>query len=126
LIPLLLFNRPPVLDVLVLVGFAGFLYGLASSDGIIARILASRPFVFLGEISYSVYLVHALVIVACKAVLSARPGLATSVPLDSVGIVLLFILLTITSGATLYYTVETPGRRLVRRIADQVSRVDTK
>ncbi|WP_031526911.1 acyltransferase family protein [Dyadobacter crusticola] len=41
----------------------------ASSDGIITRLLSSPPFQYLGKISYSIYLNHALVLILVNVVL---------------------------------------------------------
>jgi peptidoglycan/LPS O-acetylase OafA/YrhL len=38
--------------------FAALLYGLASEQGFICKLLSSRSIVFLGEISFPLYLTH--------------------------------------------------------------------
>jgi peptidoglycan/LPS O-acetylase OafA/YrhL len=41
--------------------FALLIYGLAKQRGLVAKLLSTRPFLFLGEISYSLYLTHLIV-----------------------------------------------------------------
>ena len=38
--------------------FALLIYGLAKQQGLVAKILSTRTFVFLGEISFALYLTH--------------------------------------------------------------------
>jgi peptidoglycan/LPS O-acetylase OafA/YrhL len=42
--------------------YAVLIFVLARGEGLLGRILAAKPFVFLGEISYSVYMVHQILI----------------------------------------------------------------
>lgn len=46
------------LDVLVIGAGATFVFGLATGGGPVASVLGGRPFVWLGEMSYALYLVH--------------------------------------------------------------------
>ena len=60
---LLLIWRGPIPFMAVLVGiysplFALLIYGLAKQQGLAAKILSTRTFVFLGEISFALYLTH--------------------------------------------------------------------
>jgi len=48
----------PVSDVLVIPGFAALVFTTGKDGGVIARLLACRPLHRLGELSYSVYLMH--------------------------------------------------------------------
>lgn len=41
----------------------------ASSDGMVSKLLSSRPFQYLGKISYSIYLNHALVLILVNVIL---------------------------------------------------------
>jgi hypothetical protein len=43
--------------------FAAIIYVFSRSNGFFAKLLGSRPFVFLGEISFALYMIHFLVII---------------------------------------------------------------
>ena len=49
--------------------FSGGIIIFASSNGIVTRLLSSRPFQYLGRISYSIYLNHAIVLIMVNVVL---------------------------------------------------------
>jgi peptidoglycan/LPS O-acetylase OafA/YrhL len=60
---LLVIWRGPIPFMAVLMGiysplFALLIYGLAKQQGLAARILSTKTFVFLGEISFALYLIH--------------------------------------------------------------------
>lgn len=105
----------------VLVALAGLLIlGLASLPNAKAGVLASRPAVYLGEISYSVYMV--LVPWQLLAVnLAAR---ATNAPDKHLQ---LFVWLAVLAGlpivaAVSYHLVEFPARRALRRLSKRMPR----
>src|SRR6185369_11336184 len=62
---------PPglIVDIVFIALFAPLLLSLALARGPFARICAWRPVVFLGEISYSLYLVHFVVLLKINSLL---------------------------------------------------------
>lgn len=105
-------------DLAIVLLFAVLVLSLVGNRGVVAAALNARPLVWLGEISYSLYLLHGLVQYVTTRVLvqgfdvSDRGKLAASTSfLLTAGMV------TVTVGlATMTYRyVEVPGRRFVRQ-----------
>ncbi|HLA71689.1 MAG TPA: acyltransferase [Steroidobacteraceae bacterium] len=89
--------------------FAGLLYGLLGFSSFVHRFLEMRPLVFLGDISYSVYLTHVLiaevmfrVFLAPGKMISASPWLIVS-----------YVAVTLLISTVTYWLVEKPCRRRV-------------
>ena len=80
------------------------LLALACDKGAVARLLASRPLVWLGEISYSTYLAHFLLFVLFKLAF-VGPDLALDWPRLT-----LYALLVMGASVVLYYGVERPAQ----------------
>lgn len=95
------------LSILPITGAGLFLFYGDSRSGI-GRVLASPPIVFIGKISYSLYLWHWPVIVVQKLMYPEMED----------GCMRALVLLGITSGLSLlsYYLIETPFRNPQRRI----------
>jgi peptidoglycan/LPS O-acetylase OafA/YrhL len=92
----------------VVLGLATVIAGAYLSDGPLARLLAHRVPFYLGEISYSLYLVHLPLFMACAPAadaLGVPRGLAFCTAVT---------LLSILAAALLYETVEVPARRAMR------------
>ncbi len=109
-------DRIPDSAGLVNVLFLPLIVTLAVGTTGIARLLALRPFVFGGRISYSMYLVHGLVVAALLALwhhIAARP---TGTPLLLMVPALLGV--TFALAWLLYRIVEEPGRRLIRHVVE--------
>ncbi|TBC92956.1 acyltransferase [Rhizobium leguminosarum] len=88
--------------------FAAFIFVLASSTGLAARFLGWRPIVILGEVSFSVYLLHSILL----RYYQSFPGLIAHHP----GAWLLLYWLGIISMSYLAFEfVETPCRALITR-----------
>jgi peptidoglycan/LPS O-acetylase OafA/YrhL len=83
----------------------------------IARLLARRPFVFCGEISYSLYLVHALVIAVLLALWHHTATHPTGTPLRLMIPAVMGVMFLL--AWLLYRFVEEPGRHLIRRTLDR-------
>ena len=92
---------------------AGLLLALALTADRRGNPLAARPIFYLGEISYSTYLVHFLLYIVFKILFVADPGYV-SPPL-----ILLFLLLTLAASMALYHGVERPAQRLLNRLFDR-------
>jgi peptidoglycan/LPS O-acetylase OafA/YrhL len=91
--------------------FAGLVFVLASASGVRGDPFASRPMVWLGEISYSTYLVHFLLWDAFKLLFVSDPQSV------SLALIALFLAMTLAASVLLYRFIEVPGRRLVQQLA---------
>lgn len=87
--------------------FAVILYGSLDLAGVIRRILDSKPLVYLGDISYSVYLTHMLV-----ATVVFNLTLQTG-ELAGAGVIALYLLATILFSSLSYRFIEVPLRSTV-------------
>ncbi|HYW16547.1 MAG TPA: acyltransferase [Allosphingosinicella sp.] len=92
---------------------AGLLLALALTADLPGNPLAARPIHYLGEISYSTYLVHFLLYIVFKILFVDDPA---NVPPVMVG---LFLLLTFLASVALYHGVERPAQRGLNRLFDR-------
>ncbi len=90
--------------------FALLIYGLAKQRGIFARILSTRAFVFLGEISYSLYLTHLTVWLNMDGFNREHSFLRQ----DSMLNFCFCLLLSLGLAAAIYKGIEEPYRRVLR------------
>ncbi|EGP06626.1 acyltransferase 3 [Bradyrhizobiaceae bacterium SG-6C] len=98
---------------------AVFIAALAMSNGITARVFALAPMVWLGEISYSLYMVHFPVLRALGIVF--KPDrLAAMGPVAAAGVYCLCIGVCIACAAMLYYVVERPLRVRLRNVVGEM------
>lgn len=95
-------------DALIVCALAWMLASLIAGDGVVSRVLGRSRLVWLGEISFAVYLAQSPVIVVMNEV-SARVGVLAG----WVGLVVALVVL-IGASALLYRFVETPARRALR------------
>jgi peptidoglycan/LPS O-acetylase OafA/YrhL len=84
----------------------------AAVTGTLAKALAWRPLLYLGETSYSLYIVHAFVLSVAYGAFKS-PRLGTFVP--SAIRDLLVVLAVLLAASLLYHFVEAPSRHVVRR-----------
>jgi peptidoglycan/LPS O-acetylase OafA/YrhL len=91
--------------------FAVLVLALASNADWLSRPLSGRVMVYLGEISYSVYMIHILVWAAIAA-LAGRAGLlnASGAPY----VVAAAMLAIAATSSLLYHSIEVPARRYIR------------
>lgn len=82
---------------------------LGLGRGLLSRLLASRPAIFLGEISYSVYLVHVSVYV-----FYARHFMPSESAPGPIGLAIC-IVVSLGIATLIWRFIETPARRAVRR-----------
>jgi peptidoglycan/LPS O-acetylase OafA/YrhL len=94
--------------------FAALILSLTDPQDRLSRILSLRALIYLGEISYSIYMVHWPVRIIIRHGL-AMLGLLNMMP-PSV-LVSCYILVTLAVAAGSYHYVELPGRTLLRRAA---------
>jgi peptidoglycan/LPS O-acetylase OafA/YrhL len=97
---------------------AGLIFALASDAGPIARVLRAWPLFWLGQVSFSLYMIH-WPLMSRAAVLAwlwsrGPPGLAV-IGVWGVGVLVVGLALS----ALTYRFVEVPGRRLGARWASQ-------
>ncbi|MFC3127705.1 acyltransferase family protein [Pseudoroseomonas globiformis] len=93
-------------------GFALLILALSNPQDRLGRIAAIRPLVYLGEISFALYMCHAVVWSAFKnALRMVAPGLD---PVSYIPVVLGTVL-SLLAASILYHWVEMPGRDLLRR-----------
>jgi peptidoglycan/LPS O-acetylase OafA/YrhL len=98
--------------------------------GILSKMLRARPFVSLGALSYSIYMVHGLVLIAmayalqlaerASGALFRRHGyFGTEMWQGDLYYVVLIVLVVGTSYLT-YDFIEQPGRKYSRKLADRI------
>jgi peptidoglycan/LPS O-acetylase OafA/YrhL len=106
-----------VSDFAVVVSFAVLLPLLVVNDGMVTKILNIKPLLWLGEISYSLYLVHGFVQFASSRLLASN-GITDRDDLSSTASWLLvggMLALSFGLAAITYPTIEQIGRRQIRR-----------
>ena len=84
-------------------------FAAATSGGPLAQILGSVPMIWLGEVSYSVYMVHFPVLLIFRR-LCDRLGFAGA----GTPAFIAAVALVIVTAAILFYLVERPARRRLR------------
>jgi peptidoglycan/LPS O-acetylase OafA/YrhL len=109
------------LDLLAAIGFPAVVATLSCNKGKVAALMATSVPYFLGEISFSIYLIHDPCRPLALEVLQAlHPAPLTMVP--ALGFALLASLLVIPLAWVAYMIVERPGRRLVRGMTKPLMR----
>lgn len=100
------------------VGFCVLLLGLSQDKGIITRFLAQPIAVYLGELSYSLYLTHGMVHKVIKDVLPASRFADASVFLRA-AIFFSYAALISLAAVILYHFIERPARSWLRYLAER-------
>jgi peptidoglycan/LPS O-acetylase OafA/YrhL len=77
----------------------------------LAKLLSLRPFTFLGDISYAVYLAHVPLQMISLAVAN---GYHWTIPTASDEFFAVYVAVLIFAGTLLHYGVERPSRRCLR------------
>ena len=109
-------------DYILIALLAVFIAALAMSSGVTARLFSLAPLIWLGEISYSLYMVHFPVLRALGIVF--RPERLTAMgPTAAAGIYCLCIGVCIACAAMLYYLVERPLRVRLRNAVGEMPHV---
>jgi peptidoglycan/LPS O-acetylase OafA/YrhL len=88
--------------------------GLSRATGLISSLLAWAPIFFLGEISYSIYLTHALTQRVLKITLPVEKFAGDPLPLR-LGVLLVYAACLLVLALCVYYAVERPARRWLRQ-----------
>jgi peptidoglycan/LPS O-acetylase OafA/YrhL len=108
-----LFVNPPVLSPFLLTGFAGLILGLSQPGSRLGRILESRPAVYLGEVSFALYMSHGLFQKVIKIVLPSAPFVTAGLGVRT-AVVLFYMLSMLSIAALIYHAVERPARDYLR------------
>ena len=98
----------------ILLAMALLIFGLTRADGLFSRLLAQRPWVFLGELSYSIYLIHGVVQRFLKVALPVEKFAMSPWPLRT-GVWLVELAAVLLAATLLYFAVESPARGWLRR-----------
>jgi peptidoglycan/LPS O-acetylase OafA/YrhL len=107
-----------VQDALAVICMAAAILCVALDSRIVGPLLELRPLVFLGEASFSIYMIHGVVFLSYLAVRDSHwlAPFATSAGAAVVAATLVAI--SVTAGIAMYLFVETPARRAARRWTD--------
>jgi peptidoglycan/LPS O-acetylase OafA/YrhL len=103
-------------DLLIVAAFAVLILAAVANTGTFAQALNVKPLIWLGDISYSLYLIHSLVQYATTELLDAH-GLLDRSALSgrgSLALLVVMVAVCLLLSAASYYGVETAGRRYVR------------
>lgn len=111
-------GRPVLASGCVYAGLCVLLVGLSHSGGLVARFLACPPMVFLGEVSYSVYLTHGILERIIKVLLPYDRFLASSLPIR-LGVLTTYGALVLATAIGLYFLVERPARQWLREVSER-------
>jgi peptidoglycan/LPS O-acetylase OafA/YrhL len=84
---------------------------VALSGGWFSRLASARPLVYCGEISYSIYMVHTLVVATYQSVFHVDYS-----PAGAALALGLYVAVVCGLAAILYHAVEVPSRRGIRRV----------
>jgi peptidoglycan/LPS O-acetylase OafA/YrhL len=106
-----IFAASPVYNALTLVFFVLLVMGLSQADGPFARLMRTRLVMYLGRISYSVYIVHSLVLAGYARIVERIAGGNAVVEFAIVAMYAAFVIL---ASHLLYTLVEDPARRWLR------------
>lgn len=104
---------------LVIPLIALIVFGMAQSPPLITRLLANKIMIYLGDVSYSFYLVHFVFLglfIKFLKYLNAGPYLAGQVGIRF-ALLGVYVLLTLSISMVIYHLIEVPGRRYIRRLA---------
>ncbi len=87
--------------------FAILIFVIASESGLVSRILSSKSLVFLGEISYSMYLLHFFIL----TMYGSGKGFIAIIP-EPLHFIAFWAIL-VTESTIVWKYVEKPGRRFI-------------
>jgi peptidoglycan/LPS O-acetylase OafA/YrhL len=90
---------------------------LAWQSGPLARLLSTRLAVWLGDISYSIYLVHGLILGDWSGIWLASARAALPEPCATIAWSVMIIGATLAVSALTYYAIERPARAFGARLA---------
>ncbi len=110
-----LWGLPSIYDFVLILLFASLVLSLALSNGAIAQWFGGKALVYLGEISYSIYLIHTVILLVMgQALQRVWPDAGTVPTLGFAAIYLVFIGVSILAGHLLFRFIEEPARKWLR------------
>jgi peptidoglycan/LPS O-acetylase OafA/YrhL len=115
-------------DIAIVLLFAILMLSIVVNTGMIAKIAATSSLIWLGNISYSVYLLHGLIqFVVAKILNNFGVPNAADLPVQ-VSFALLVAMVTVCLGlaTATYYSVESVGRRYLKQLFGLRRRVDRR
>ena len=98
-----------------------FIAALATSDGLASKLFSTSPMVWLGEVSYSLYMIHFPVLRTLNIIFRPERLHAMGVAAAVVAYVLSIVVCVI-AAAALYYLIERPLRVRLRNAAGELPR----
>jgi peptidoglycan/LPS O-acetylase OafA/YrhL len=107
---------------LFLVAVGWLIFSLSQKPGIVAKFLTWGPVLFLGEISYSIYLTHGISQRVLKVALSAEKFASASL-VPRIAVLLAYVFCLLALSLALYFLVERPARRWFRRLKSAPSQI---
>jgi peptidoglycan/LPS O-acetylase OafA/YrhL len=97
-----------------------FLLACLDSKSMLSKICAFSPIVYLGELSYSLYLTHGIVLKALKALISIDHFQKSSLDIR-LGIILIDLICLAIATYLMYTFIEKPSRQWLRKKTDRSS-----
>jgi peptidoglycan/LPS O-acetylase OafA/YrhL len=98
-------------DTLTVIGLGLLIFGLSSNKDFVAPLLALRPIVYLGEISYCLYMVQRFPMEGLSMARKASAALAGSPTMQ----VFVLLAMLLAAGHLTHRFIELPGRKWLRR-----------
>ncbi len=114
IILLCFFGVPSIFDGIIVMLFSLLILNLSHSKGLISRFLSTDIMLFLGRISYSIYLTHFTVLIIFNQVMKRIPFIEKSSIEYLVTFYIGYIILSIISGKLLFSWVENPCRKFLK------------
>jgi peptidoglycan/LPS O-acetylase OafA/YrhL len=102
-------------DIAAVIATSALIFCLSLSDGRFGRLLEWRPLVYLGEISYSFYMVHGVSFLIYFAALDALWLAKPSTRLEAYSVAALLAIMTFVGAILTYHWVELPARNATKR-----------
>lgn len=109
---LTIFNIPSCYDMLFIIAFGCLILGLSEDKGLLANILQKKSSIYLGEISYSIYLCHGIVFMVLNALL--QKILDVNIVWHYVIAAFLYVLVTWASSHIVYSYIEVKARNYLK------------
>lgn len=103
-----------VINWLLLLACPVFLAGLTAERSLTARLFTTRPFLWMGKISYSLYLTHAVVLKPLKVLLSPERFAGSPLSLRY-ALLAFFAFVILSSAVAMYKFVEVPCAEALKR-----------
>ncbi|MES9832427.1 MAG: acyltransferase [Candidatus Thiodiazotropha sp. DIVDIV] len=101
-------------DFLIIIAFAILLLSLSRSVGVAAKIFSTQPLIYLGKISYSIYLAHATTLMVFNQIFKRIVPPDVGDALYLIMFYSIYIACSILAGHLLYSLIEKPARNYLR------------